>query len=175
MTLRFPPMVSNGKHLFGMVLVAATTVAAATAMPRCALSAERAFSALTGNWNGGGVVKKSDGGSERIRCRSTYEPVGGTQLTLRLRCASDSYNFDLSANVAYEGGPIAGTWSEASRNVSGNITGRSNPNGSQIQAAAQGLGFNASLSVTTRGGKQTVLITAPGTDVAEVNIAMDRR
>jgi hypothetical protein len=116
-----------------------------------------------------------NGSSERIRCRSTYEPAGGAQLTLRLRCASDSYNLDIGANVAYEGGSIAGNWSEAGRNVSGNITGRSNANGTQIQAAAQAVGFNANLSISTRGARQSVLITAPGTDVSEVSITMERR
>src|SRR5580658_3665187 len=120
MTLRFPSMILKGKHILGVAAVAATAAIVATAVPRVASSAEHPFSALAGSWSGGGVVKKSNGGGERIRCRSTYEPVGGAQLALRLRCASDSYNFDLSANVAYEGGPIAGTWSEASRNVSGN-------------------------------------------------------
>jgi hypothetical protein len=37
----------------------------------------------------------------------------------------------VSANVSYEGGPIAGTWSEASHNVSGNITA------APMQAAAK--------------------------------------
>jgi hypothetical protein len=68
-----------------------------------ATGADHAFSALTGSWTGGGIVKTTNGGSERFRCRSVYEPVAGTKLNLRLNCASDSYNFDLSANVSYEG------------------------------------------------------------------------
>lgn len=175
MTLRFPPMRLNGSRIFGIAAVAAMAAMLTGVAPRTASSAEHPFSALTGSWNGGGVIKKTNGGSERIRCRSTYEPVGGTQLTLRLRCASDSYNFDLAANVAYEGGSISGTWTEASRNVNGNISGRSNGNGSVIQAFTQAVGFNANLSISTRGARQSVLILAPGSEVSEVSVTMERR
>ena len=160
----------------GMAAVAAAIAAVViVAVPRPVASADHAFSALTGSWTGGGIVKTTNGGSERVRCRSVYEPVAGAKLNLRLSCASDSYNFDLSANVSYEGGPIGGTWSEASRNVSGNITGRSNASGNQVQATVQGVGFNANLSVSTRGARQTILLAAPGTDMSEATITMNRR
>ena len=158
----------------GMAAVAAAIVVI-VAVPGPVASADHAFSALTGSWTGGGIVKTTNGGSERFRCRSVYEPIAGAKLNLRLNCASDSYHFDLSANVSYEGGPIAGTWNEASRNISGNIAGRSNANGSQIQATIQGMGLSANLSVSTRGARQTVMMTAPGTDVSEASIAMSRR
>ena len=160
----------------GMAAVAAVIGAIMiVAVPRPVASADHAFSALTGSWTGGGIVKTTNGGSERFRCRSVYEPVAGTKLNLRLICASDSYNFDLSANVSYESGPIAGTWSEASHNISGNITGRSNASGNQMQASVQGMGLSANLSVSTRGARQTILLTAPGTDLSEASITMNRR
>ena len=169
-------MASDGKRHFGMAAVAAVIAAVMiVAVPRLVASADHAFSALTGSWTGGGIVKTTNGGSERFRCRSVYEPIAGAKLNLRLNCASDSYHFDLSANVSYEGGPIGGTWSEASRNVSGNITGRSNASGNQMQASVQGMGLSANLSVSTRGARQTVMMTAPGTDVSEASIAMSRR
>jgi hypothetical protein len=158
-----------------MAAVAAAIAVVIVAVPRAVASADHAFSALTGSWTGSGIVKTTNGGSERVRCRSVYAPVAGAKLNLRLSCASDSYNFDLNANVSYEGGPIVGTWSEASRNVSGNITGRSNASGNQIQATVQGVGFNANLSVSTRGARQTILLAAPGTDMSEATITMNRR
>jgi hypothetical protein len=153
--------------------LAATLLAAA---PRDAGSAEaRALSALFGSWSGGGIIMRADGPSERIRCRSAYEPAGGAQISLRLNCNSESYNFDLSANVMYEGGRITGSWSEASRNVGGSIVGRSNPNGSQIQALAQSPAFSANISLTTRGARQSVQIVSPGSNVREVTVALERR
>jgi len=37
------------------------------------------------------------------------------------------------------------------------------------------MGFNANLSVSTRGARQTILLTAPGTDLSEASITMNRR
>jgi hypothetical protein len=145
------------------------------AAPRAALSAPEVgpFAALHGSWAGGGVIKKSNGTSERIRCRSTYD-TGATSVQLRLRCASDSYNFDLNATVFYDGGPISGQWSETTRSVNGNIQGRSSNNGRSVQAVASGLGFTANLTVTTRGEKQSITILSPGAEVPEVNITLEK-
>ncbi len=171
MTLRF----HNNLSLFTAALMALSLTLAA--LPRAALSAPDPgpFSAIAGSWSGAGLIKKANGTSERIRCRSAYEPAGTTQLQLRLRCASDSYNFDLTASVGYEGGPITGSWSEATRNVNGTIQGRSASNGRQIQAIAQSIAFTANLTLTTRGEKQSVLILSPGSEVPEVNITMEKK
>lgn len=134
-----------------------------------------AFSALYGTWSGAGVIKKSNGTSERIRCRSTDERAGTTSLRLRLRCASDSYNFDLTATVIDDGGSISGIWSETTRNASGSLRGRSAGNGRQVQAVAQGAAFTANLTLTTRGTKQSILILSPGSEVPEVTITLDKQ
>lgn len=155
------------------VAALAALLAAAVAPPVARSAEARAFSALAGSWSGGGTIKTSNG-AERIRCRSTDEP-SGVDLALRLRCASDSYNFDLSANVRYDGGALSGSWSEASRNVGGSIQGRSNANGSQVQAVAQSPAFTASLNITTRGSRQSILISSPGSQVSEVSVALERR
>jgi len=153
----------------------AAAVLMATAPHAELRAAEGPFAALHGNWSGGGVIKKSNGGSERIRCRASYEPAGAVNLQMRLRCASDSYNFDLAASVVYEGGAISGMWSEASRGVTGSIQGRSSGNGRQIQAVAQAAAFSANLTLTTRGERQSVLMLSPGTEVPEVSIALEHR
>ena len=132
------------------------------------------FNVMAGSWSGGGSLSTTDGMQERLRCRATYEVVGtGAEMRLDLRCASESYNFDLSGNVQYQGGAISGSWSEASRNASGTISGRAG--GDHIEAAAQGENFSANLSLTTRGGRQTVTIRPRGTNVTAVSLALDRR
>jgi hypothetical protein len=132
------------------------------------------FSALAGSWSGGGTLSTSDGMQEQLRCRASYNVAGtGAELRLNLRCASQSYNFDLAGDVQYQGGAISGSWSEASRNASGTISGRAN--GDHIDAAARGDSFSANLSLTTRGGRQTVTIRPQGTNVTAVSLALDRR
>jgi hypothetical protein len=131
------------------------------------------FAAMAGSWSGGGILNMTDGTQERLRCRASYDVGGtGTELRLNLRCASDSYNFDLSSEVQYRGGEISGSWSEASRNASGTISGRAA--GSHIEASAQGNTFSAELSLSTRGNRQTVSIRPEGTSIAAVSLALDR-
>src|ERR1700757_2386273 len=81
------------------------------------------FRVMAGNWSGGGTLSMANGEQERLRCRATHSGAGAG-LRLNLRCASDSYKFDLASNVQYRGGAISGDWTEASRNASGTISGR---------------------------------------------------
>jgi hypothetical protein len=138
-------------------------------------SAEAAspFRAMAGSWVGGGTLNMQSGERERLRCRAAYDTDGGEQLRLNIRCASDSYNIDLSSDVAYRGGEISGQWSEASHNASGTIAGRAA--GDRIEAQARGQTFSAGLSLTTRGSRQTVSIRPEGTEITAVNLELQRR
>jgi hypothetical protein len=128
---------------------------------------------MAGAWAGGGTMTMSSGMQEPLRCRAQYGVGdGGNDLRLNLRCASESYNFDLAGQVEYQGGAISGSWNEASRNAAGTISGRAT--GDHIQAAARGNNFSANLSLTTRGGHQTVAIQPQGTDVTGVSITLNR-
>ncbi|HMH04811.1 MAG TPA: hypothetical protein VK556_11485 [Candidatus Udaeobacter sp.] len=110
--------------------------------------------------------------SERIRCKATYN-VNSTGLGLKqtLRCASDSYKFDLSTDVTSEGNRIHGNWSEASRNLFGNLQGTAG--GGQIGVFVEASGFAASVTLRTTGSKQTVQINSKG-EIRAVNITMSK-
>lgn len=166
---------SSLRRLSAWAATAAMIVALSAPFAAQAAPEANPFAALHGNWSGSGVIKKSNGASERIRCRANYEHAGPAVLDLRLRCASDSYNFDLTARVMYDDGAISGSWMEASRNVTGTVQGRSLASGRQIQVIAQSAAFSASLSLTTRGDRQLVVILSPGSEVPEVNIALEKR
>jgi hypothetical protein len=115
----------------------------------------------------------SNGATERIRCRATYTVGGGgSNLQQSLRCASDSYRFELSSDVNHSGGAISGTWNEATRNATGRLSGT--VKGSEILARADGPGLAANLLVYTRGDKQSVSIRSAGTDIDEVSITLSR-
>jgi hypothetical protein len=149
------------------VLVIALAFAAGAAQAASPLSP------LAGTWSGGGTLSTSDGQQERLRCRATYDVDGsGSEVNLNLRCASASYNFDLSGNAAYRGGAISGSWSESSRNASGTISGRAS--GDRIEAAARGDNFSANLSLTTQGNRQTVSIRPQGANVTAVSLSLSR-
>lgn len=126
---------------------------------------------MAGRWSGSGTVTLDDGSTERIRCRATYA-VGGPQMDLTLTCASEAYKFNLDGRVVAEsGGAIAGTWSESSRNVSGNLQGHGG-NGN-FQLVASGPGFNANISLSSRGNRQSIVMKADNTFRA-ASIALSR-
>jgi hypothetical protein len=117
------------------------------------------FAGMAGNWSGGGSVTLDDGSSERIRCRASYAVgAGGAGLNLSLVCASDSYKFDLRGNAVADNGAISGSWSESSRGINGSLQGRGANGNFQVLASTGG--FNANLSLTTRGNRQSVVIRA---------------
>ena len=115
------------------------------------------FAPMAGSWSGGGTVVLDDGSTERIRCRAKYTPIGPT-MEMSLTCASDAYKFNLGANVRAEGSAVTGSWSEASRNISGSLQGRGN--GGNFEVVASTAGFNANIGLKTSGSKQTVTIRA---------------
>jgi len=130
------------------------------------------FAGMAGNWSGAGTVTLDDGSTERIRCRATYAVgAGGNGLQQTLTCASDSYKFNIVTNVMAQGAAVSGTWSETSRNINGNIEGRSG--GGNFQVVATAPGFSAAIALTTRGNKQSVVIKAE-TQFKGVSISLSR-
>jgi len=130
------------------------------------------FAGYAGTWSGNGTISIADGGDERIRCRGTYTiaPDGNT-LHQSLRCASDSYRFDLVSEVRAQGTYISGTWSETSRNVTGTLDGRIN-NGN-IEALVTTNAFAATLSMAARGNRQSFSISSKG-ELRGVTITLAR-
>jgi hypothetical protein len=139
------------------LLLAAVVVLAASVPGTASYAQSGPFTGIAGNWSGGGTVTLDDGSTERIRCRASYAVgAGGNGLNQNLLCASDSYKFDLRSNVVAEGGSLSGTWSESSRGINGTLEGRGGNGNFQVLASAAG--FNANISLTTRGNRQSVVI-----------------
>ncbi len=132
------------------------------------------FAAVAGTWTGGGTISLTGEIQERLRCRANHTfAQGSSSLSISIRCASDNYKFELTSNVAERRGQLSGQWREASYNVSGSISGR--VAGNRITAMANGDSFNAALTVTTSGNRQTVSIVPKATYVTNVQIALTRR
>lgn len=131
------------------------------------------FSSLAGSWSGSGTISMNDGHNERIRCKAQYEVTpSGIIMHQNLRCASDSYKFEVKSSLQAEGNQIMGTWSETTRQVTGDVTGTIQ--GGNISTNVKGTGFTATLGVQTRGNSQAVSIVPQGTDIQSVKIDMKR-
>lgn len=154
-------------------LIVVTTMAASTLATLPATAFSSAFAGLQGSWAGAGSIALSDGSKERIRCKASYRTSeGGARMQQSLRCASDSYRFDLSSDLGSNGGAVSGSWSESSRGVSGSITGREA--GGRISAVANAPGFSANLTVSTRGNHQSFMLSSQG-DIRSVSLQMTRQ
>jgi hypothetical protein len=132
------------------------------------------FQGLSGIWEGTGTVTLSSGNKERIRCQAEYAVGGsGSRLQQKLRCESPSYKFDLSSDVAYQGGTISGNWTERTRHTGGTVSG-SVIEGGRIQAVVDGQGFSAVLNLVTRGDRQSVQMESKGEKLNQVSIMLRR-
>lgn len=144
-----------------------------SALPQGAAAAAEGFGALAGSWSGAGTISTTSGNSERIRCRVSYSITPtGAGLHQDLRCASDSYNFQVSSDLINQGGSLSGTWTEVTRQASGRVSGR--VSGGTIQVAVTGPAFSAGLSIVTSGNKQSVSIHPHGGDIADVSLSLSR-
>jgi hypothetical protein len=155
---------------------AAAVLGAAMLFSSSASHAESgAFADYAGNWSGSGTISiASNNGTsnERIRCRGQYTTSNGNNVVnINLRCASDSYRFDLASEVRSSGGQLSGSWTESSRGVNGNVEGR--VSGGQVTALVQTNGYAATFNIATRGNKQTIAISSKG-ELRGVNISLSR-
>jgi hypothetical protein len=115
------------------------------------------FARLAGQWSGSGTIDLANGGHEPIKCHAAYDILGEqNNLQLNIRCASDSYNFDLRGSATYANGSITGTWSESTRDAAGTLSGKAE--GDHFGVLAKGPSFTANLTLTTRGDRQSVTI-----------------
>ena len=169
-------MFSNTKSLTNNVKSALTVAAVAgllsLAVPGAAQASSGPFLAMSGSWSGSGTITTSNGNKERIRCRAKYDVDGaGSSLDLTLRCAGDSYTFELQSSATHSDGAVSGTWSENTRRVGGSIEGSAR--GNAISLRVSGV-ISATLGVSTNANQQSISIQAPGTELQSVAISMNR-
>ena len=131
------------------------------------------FERLAGQWAGSGTIDLSSGAREPIRCRAAYDVLAGrSNLQLNIRCASDSYNFNLYSSAVLAGRAVSGTWSESTHGVGGTISGTAE--GDHIHVRAESPFFTANLTLATHGGRQSVLIRTadPNAGIKGATIAL---
>lgn len=154
---------------FGCILLLAFGIPAAVA-------ADGPFADFSGSWSGNGTLRPTNGAAERIRCNASYRPRGSTmhEIDLQLRCASDSYHFDLSGQFSADANnQITGRWTERSRSIGGTAVG--NADGDTLQVHVESSGFAADLVMTTRNRRQNVTINSQGGgQVVKASISLNR-
>ena len=159
---------STQVRMLGLILAVTLNghwAAAATASP---------FQKFIGAWSGGGQIVATNGHHEAIRCRAEYSLAkAGSALNQAIVCASESFKLNITTYAEAAGETVQGYWREATRDVSGHLTGHIGDGvfDGEISAAA----FTASISLTSNGRSQAVSIKPRGGDVSDVRIELGRR
>jgi hypothetical protein len=151
-------------------------VSAVNIPPPPAAAASGPFADFAGSWSGTGTLRPSNGAAERIRCTASYRQRGSSQhdIDLQLRCASDSYKFDLTGQfTADEQNRISGRWTERSRSIGGTAIGTAR--GDQLQIHVESSGFAADMTMVTRQRRQSVTIDSQGGgQIVKASITLSR-
>src|SRR5882672_6482796 len=135
--------------------------------------AQQSFDSVAGSWSGGGWMKPKDGPRERVRCKVDYIVKSTAQsVKMSVRCASDAYKMDLSANIDQSGTALSGNWFESQYRQGGQVSGQ-NVNG-LIEAKVESATITALLTVRTKGNRQTFVMESPGAWVSQVSIDLLR-
>jgi len=133
-----------------------------------------AFDPLIGSWSGGGTISLRNGSKENIRCQAVYAHGSDVNnLRSQLRCASDSFKFEINTDVVNQGGRISGRWIESTRSLTGTLSGT--VSSGTIQGRFESPGFSAALSLSAQGKRQSVTLSAPGSELSGASIALTRR
>ena len=151
-----------------------TTTALALALGASGASAAGVFASFGGAYRGAGKISDVNGKTESLSCRSTNTPAqDGIAMNLSLICASDSFRIDFHSDLYTDGHALRGTWSEASRGVSGNIGGTIVPDLISAQATAPGFTANIVIQVQ-KNGRLDVSLNSEGTKINKVQVSMKR-
>jgi hypothetical protein len=158
---------STQVRMLGLTLAVAFnghSAAASTASP---------FQKFVGAWTGGGQIIATNGHREAIRCRAEFSVAkAGSALNQAIVCASESFKLNITTYAEAAGETVQGYWREATRDVSGHLTGHIGDGvfDGEISAAA----FTAAISLTSNGHSQAVSIKPRGGDVSDVRIELKR-
>ena len=135
--------------------------------------AEQSFDNVAASRSGSGSMKPSDGPRERVRCKVDYiVKNAGQSVKMNVRCASDAYRMELSANIDQNGTTLSGNWFESQYRQGGKVSGQ-NVNG-LIEAKVESDTITALLTVRTRGSRQSFVMESPGAWVSQVSIDLLR-
>ena len=165
------PLISLRLRRFNPAL--AMTLAASLVASQSTAWAASPFEKFIGVWSGSGQIVGTNGHRESIRCRAQYaETKAGSALSQSIVCASESFKLNIASYVEVAGDAIQGYWKEASRDVSGHVSGRISDGRFEGEFSAPA--FSAGISLTSTGRIQAVSIKPQGGDVADVHIELRR-
>ena len=135
-----------------------------------ALAADNPFAGLAGSWGGNGVIKYTDGSSERMRCNARYSG-GAADMSLAINCSNSNRNINLSGRLHSSGGRVSGSWAESNLGLSGSASGKASPGHVSL---GLGGGVAGSMSVSYAGSHQDVAISVQNATLQSVSMSLGK-
>lgn len=126
---------------------------------------------LLGSWGGGGIMKLTDGSSERIRCNGYYTG-GGTQLGMVIRCTSSSNKVEMRSKLSLNSNRISGSWEERTFNAEGQLSGKIS--GQKMNMSISGA-VVGTMNVKFSKRQQIVTIRTNNIEMKSLNITLKRK
>ncbi|RTL67566.1 MAG: hypothetical protein EKK41_16705 [Hyphomicrobiales bacterium] len=127
--------------------------------------------AMAGYWSGTGSVSLTSGKTERVKCAVTYKVSdGGAQIKQNMRCASQDYTINSSADLRVHGNNVTGSWEEKTYSATGQVSGKYT--GTAFNLSIKGGNFSAALNLNTSECKQQISITPQGLEVNRITIGL---
>ena len=126
---------------------------------------------LLGSWGGSGIMKLSDGSSQRIGCNGYYTG-GGSQLGMVIRCTSTDQKIEIRSKLSVNANRLSGSWVERTYNAEGQISGKIS--GHQMRMSIKGA-VTGSMNVQFSKRSQKIAIRTNNIGMSSVNITLSRR
>jgi len=116
------------------------------------------FDRLKGWWIGTGRLGFTNGKTEEVKCRATYDVRKTENQDIRqvVRCASPSGNVEVESFIEQNGEALTGTWIEKRYELAGELNGSVLPDGFRVMV--NGKRLTAEMTITLRKDKHIVEI-----------------
>ena len=157
----------NVRHLILLGLMAIVS----GVQPCAAASEASPFDALVGSWFGSGQIRLEAGNTERLNCNAYYTG-GGSQLSMAIRCTSDTSNVEIRSKLHYNAGRVTGSWEERTFNAEGSASGKATATRVALEISG---GVWGSMSVSYTRTHQDVSIVTQGIPLKGVSISLSRK
>lgn len=114
-----------------------------------AFASSAAADMLSGNWSGSGYVQPKDGQREKVRCRVSYSPQGGSTVGVSATCASASLTIRQTGSLTMvNANRYVGDFYNSEYDISGRI--RVSVSGNSQTVSFSGARGGGSLSLSRR-------------------------
>ena len=132
------------------------------------------FDSYAGRWAGWGQLQLTNGGSEKMKCVTTYFiKRGGNSATQNFRCASPGYRLDAVVNYTATSSGLTGDWRERIYSNGGSLRGTVSSSGMNYSFRSET--FAGQVKISKSNCSQSIRIRPRGgVDISQLSVSLKR-